>query len=199
MSAFLATTDGRVLAHFDASEVDVLLSLSRQFSALLHDAADPAHLVDPAIARLFPAAYRDDAAASDEFRRYTQKDLASAKLHAADRVQSALDGTAEPSLEVVLPDGRVAIGLSVEDGWSWLRHLTDLRLTLAARMGVVDDTAAFDDEPDPDVLTEDELLTRSLFDWVGYVQELFVAALEDVAGTDTIAGPSASGPSSTGE
>lgn len=197
MSAFLATTDGRVLAHFDASEIDVLLSLSRQLSTLLADAENPAHLVDPAIARLFPAAYRDDAAASDEFRRYTHADLATAKIHAAERVQSALDGTADPSLEVVLPDGRVAIGLGVEDGWSWLRHLTDLRLTLAARMGVVDDTAAFDDEPDPGMLSEDELLTRSLFDWVGYVQELLIAALEDVVETD--AGTSGGGPSSTGE
>lgn len=197
MSAFLATTDGRVLAHFDASEIDVLLSLSRQLSALLADAGNPSHLVDPAIARLFPAAYRDDAAASDEFRRYTQKDLASGKLQTAERVQGALDGTAEPSVEVVLPDGRAAIGLSVEDGWAWLRHLTDLRLTLAARMGVVDDAAAFDDEPDPEGLTEDELLTRSLFDWVGYVQELLVAALEDVV--EAGAGTGDGGPSSTGE
>jgi hypothetical protein len=96
-------------------------------------------------------------------------------------VQAALGETAEPSVGVVLPDGRTGIALSVEDGWSWLRHLTDLRLTLAARLGVVDDTAAFEEDPDPDALSEEELLTRSLFDWVGYVQELLVAALDDVA------------------
>lgn len=195
MSAFLATTDGRVLAHFDPSEIEVLLSLSRQFSALLGDVENPSHLVDPAIARLFPAAYRDDAAASEEFRRYTQRELASAKVEAAERVQTALARTAEPAGGVVLPDGRAAIGLGVDDGWTWLRHLTDLRLTLAARMGVVDDPSAFDEEPDPDALSEDELLTRSLFDWVGYVQELLVAALEDVV--ESGAGPTAGGPSST--
>jgi hypothetical protein len=181
VSAFLATTDGRVLAHFDESEIDVLLSLSRQFSALLADVGNPSRLLDPAIARLFPDAYRDDAAASNEFRRYTQQDLAARKIETAERVQAALADTAAPSVGVVLPDGRTGIALGVEDGWSWLRHLTDLRLTLAARLGVVDDTAAFDEDPDPDALSEEELLTRSLFDWVGYVQELLVAALDDVA------------------
>ncbi len=197
MSTFAATTDGRVLAHFDETEAQVLLSLSRQFSDLLNDVTNPSALIDPAMRRLFPDAYRDDASASDEFRRYTQQDLAIAKVNAAERVQLALEGNLVPPIDEDLPDGRTALGLSIDDGWSWLRHLTDVRLTLAARMGVVDDPAAFDDDVDPDSLTEEELLTRSLFDWVGYVQELLVAALDDAIGareTD----PPASGSSSAG-
>jgi hypothetical protein len=178
VSAFAATSDGRVVAHFDESETRILLSLSYQFSRLLDDTGNPSHLVDPAMHRLFPDAYRDDSSASDEFRRYTQRDLAIAKVEAAEVVQAALSGEADPPVDTVLPDGRTGLLLGVDASWSWLRHLTDLRLTLAARMGVVDDAAAFDEDPAPDA-SEDDLLMRSIFDWVGYVQELLISAVEE--------------------
>jgi hypothetical protein len=189
VSAFAATADGRVVAHFDESEARILLSLSYQFSRLLDDTGNPSHLVDPAMHRLFPDAYRDDSSASDEFRRYTQRDLAIAKVEAAEVVQAALSGEADPPVDTVLPDGRAGLLLGVDASWSWLRHLTDLRLTLAARMGVVDDAAAFDEDSAPDA-SEDDLLMRSIFDWVGYVQELLISAVEEATAGN---GPGADG------
>lgn len=182
MSAFAVTADGHVLARFDEAETDILLSLSQQFAELVGGADDPSLAGDPAIRRLFPDAYRDDHEASAEFSRYTRADLAVSKVAAASAVQSALGGG-----DVVL---------DVEAGWSWLRHLTDLRLTIAARLGVVDDPDAFADEPDPDVLSDEDVLARGVFDWLGYVQELLIAALEEAASPDVGTGNGANGPSS---
>lgn len=182
MSAFAVTADGRVLARFDGAETDVLLSLSQQFAELVGGADDPSLVADPAIRRLFPDAYRDDREASAEFSRYTRTDLAAAKIAAASTVQDALGGG--------------DLLLDAETGWSWLRHLTDLRLTVAARLGVVDDPDAFEEAPDPDVLSEEDILARGVFDWLGYTQELLIAALEEAASTDAGTGNGATGPSS---
>lgn len=179
MSGFAATVDGRVIAHFDPTEIEVLSSLSRQFSALVARAGEPSARADPAISRLFPDAYRDDVAASAEFRRYTRSDLASAKLAAAQSVQSSLDELASSGAEGAAdaPEGRREIALDEEHALAWMRHLTDVRLTLGARMGVVEADDELDDRPE--AASEEEVLTRSLFDWVGYVQELLIAAVED--------------------
>lgn len=189
MTAFGVTDGGDVLARFDAAESRILLSLSGQLAEMLADVSEPSAGLDPAIGRLFPDAYREDPDASAEFSRFTRTDLAAAKVAAAETVQRSLTGTAttEPDPGPPAVDGAdpAAPGaefvLDPEAGWSWLRHLTDLRLTIAARLGVVDDPHAFDEEPDPAGTSDDDLLARGLFDWLGYVQELLIAALEEGA------------------
>jgi hypothetical protein len=188
VSAFAVTPDGRVLARFDEAERTILLSLSHQFSELLAQSGTAPSGGDPAIARLFPDAYRDDPEASDEFRRFTRQDLAAAKIAAASTVQEALAGAPAGGSASAGSTGD-GIVLDAAAGWSWLRHLTDVRLTIAARLGIVDDPHAFDDDPDPDLLSEDDLLARSVFDWIGYVQELLIGALEDAGGMDTEGSP----------
>ncbi|MFN8086247.1 MAG: DUF2017 family protein [Microbacterium sp.] len=49
--------------------------LVSQFLDVLGDAADTGVRDDPAVARLVPDAYRGDAEAAAEFRRYTEADL----------------------------------------------------------------------------------------------------------------------------
>ena len=193
MSAFAVTDDGHVLARFDDAEASILLSLSEQFAELVAGAGDPAAALDPAVARLFPDAYRDDPQASAEFSRYTRSDLAAVKADAAATVRSALGGDESAHLESAgigeaghpvgarAESGGTDVLLDAADGWSWLRHLADLRLTIAARLGVVEDPHAFDDDPDADDLSEEDLLARSVFDWLGYVQELLITALEEAA------------------
>ncbi len=57
---------------------------------------------------------------------------------------------------------------------AWLRSLTDVRLSLAVRLGI---------EADEDAMllhqSEDEavLAMTELYDWLGYVQETLVSAL----------------------
>jgi hypothetical protein len=187
MSSMAVTADGAVLARFDEAETSILLSLSQQFAELVGGADDPAVSSDPALRRLFPDAYREDPTASAEFSRYTRRDLSDVKLHSAAAVQEALAAGGE-----VLLDGA--------DGWTWLRHLADLRLTVAARLGVVDDPSAFDAEPDPATLSEEDVLARGVFDWLGYVQEMLVIALEDAAdpGGDRVP-PGSRGPGPSSE
>ena len=189
MSAFVPTDDGRVLARFSRGEKQVLLSLSRQLAGLLGavassdrgadeisvEGSDDGWQTDPALQRLFPDAYRDDVEASEEFRRFTQRELATSKVEAALAVEGALDAERFPS------DARLGILIDADAAWSWLRHLTDLRLTIAARLGIVDDPHAFDADLVPEELSEEELSARGVFDWLGSVQELLIVALEEVA------------------
>lgn len=202
MSTFAVAEGGGVLARFDAAEAKILLSLSGQLAEMLGDVEGPSAGLDPAIGRLFPDAYRDDPHASAEFSRFTRTELAASKVAAANAVQRSLGGASRPGPSDADPththatdadrsdadgtDAGVEVVLDTDTGWSWLRHLTDLRLTIAARMGVVDDPHAFDEEPDPMGANDEDLLARGLFDWLGYVQELLIASLEEAAaGTDT--------------
>jgi hypothetical protein len=95
---------------------------------------------DPAIARLLPEAYRDDGAASADFRRRTSDDLRAGKREAAKVVLATLPAAAE---------GVALLGEDEVD--AWLRSLTDLRLVLGSRLGLVDDESADElDAIDPD-------------------------------------------------
>ena len=114
---------------------------------------------DPAVARLLPTGYADDAEAAEEFRRFTSYDLVERKLHNARLVLAALDpGAGE---EPVLDDAAQQ---------SWLRTLTDLRLTIGARLGVT--AEGFPPGDDPQVL-----VLQDVYDWLGYVQESLVRSL----------------------
>ena len=75
---------------------------------------------DPALQRLFPSAYRDDAEAYAEFRRFTEADAARAKIDAAMAVWNDLSASGE----VLIP---------VSHHESWLRTLTNIRLVLFER------------------------------------------------------------------
>ena len=81
---------------------------------------------DPALARLFPEANRDDAEAAAEFRRFTEQGLRARKRTGARRSAEALEGS-----EPVLLDDEQAAAL--------LKALTDLRLVLGERLGLQTD------------------------------------------------------------
>jgi hypothetical protein len=85
---------------------------------------------DPALARLLPAASRDDAALADEFRRFTEDDLRRVKTDNLRAVWTALRG----------PAGPFAVPRAEAGGWA--AALTDVRLVLAARLGIESDADA---------------------------------------------------------
>lgn len=120
---------------------------------------------DPALRRLLPDAYPDDAEATEEFRRYTDatlRDGMNADLHA---VRQTLVEIGEKG-HATLDD---------EQAHAWLRVLNRVRLVLAVRLGIEnatdhDDLAGIDaDDP-----RAGQFL---LFEWVGYLLSDLLNAL----------------------
>lgn len=157
MRTFQRADDGVVTAEIERDEALLLQSLGSQLAAVLTE-ADGA---DPAMARLLPDAYPDDAVASAEFRRFTSAGLVSRKLLNVERVLVTLSASVESGV----------LSLDGDDAQSWLRTLTDLRLTLASRLGIESDESDHRAEGDDAVL-------HDLYDWLGFVQNSLVEAID---------------------
>jgi len=160
VNGFRPGSDGEVEAEFDVVERGLIVSLAEQLIELLDlssDSASPA--ADPALARLLPDAYPDDAEASAEFRRFTSADLTQRKIANARAVADSVRG-----------GERASVVLDAHDVQAWLRTLADLRLTLAARLGIQRDgeTGRTDDEAQP---------VQQLYLWCGYLQESLLEAI----------------------
>lgn len=116
---------------------------------------------DPALARLFPNAYEEDAEAG-EFRQVTEQGLLNRKMQDAMQVTSALGLGGE------VPNERktVEVDISALTLPAWARTMTALRLAIAARIGL--GTAE-----DHDRLLEDEESrgTVLVFDWLAAILE----------------------------
>ncbi|MFT4218308.1 MAG: DUF2017 family protein [Micropruina sp.] len=115
---------------------------------------------DPVIARLFPPAYRDDAAAEQEFRRFTQNAQRRTKIEQAQLVLNAL---------LESNGGRDPVVVRRVDVEAWVKTITAVRLTLSVRLGI--ETAADIDELeqlDPD---EPRGVLYGMYEWLGYFLE----------------------------
>ncbi len=117
---------------------------------------------DPVLARLLPDAYRDDTEAAGEFRRFTEQELRSGKLAAA---QTVLD---------TLPEDGGRVELTDEDAQVWLRALNDVRLALGIRLDITEDTAQRTQDLDP---ADPRSAYLWVYDWLTYLQETLVRAL----------------------
>ncbi len=181
-------------ARLSADEVSIVTSLVNQLVELLEDSApaqeaeqaasagdDPFALweadlsaepdapetsTDPVVQRLFPTAYPHDPAAASDFRRFTERDQRQRKLADAQRVLddlSATDGGADP------------LKLAVSAVTPWLKTLTALRLSVAARLGITDSESAAELE----ALVEDDprAFMYSVHEWLGFAQESLLASL----------------------
>lgn len=146
--------------HFAEGEAGILGSLARQLGAVFDDEADPAR------ARLLPSAYPDDAEADAEFRRWTSDDLVDRKSAAARGIADAI-GTDDPSSEPT------SIDLGAADADGWARALTDLRVTLASRLGI---------ESDDDAVPN--TMTGAVYEWLGHLQWTLVETLDELDGVD---------------
>jgi len=160
---FRRESDGRVCAVFEPEEVEIVVQLASEGAALAQHARDGADLQsDPALIRLLPDAYPDDAVASAEFRRYTTDGLAERK---AVNARVVIESLAAPG------HGPVEVRLDEAGSTAWLRAITDIRLVIGARLGIVQDG------DDGDIHDEQSALLRAVYDWLAYVQESLVGAL----------------------
>jgi hypothetical protein len=156
--AFRRKADGTVSARFAAEEAVMLSQLAGQLIEILGERSPGGE--DPAVLRLLPDAYPDDREASSEFRRFTADGLAERKSANANAVIESLQDVASGRTKTLRLDQPTA--------QAWLRSLTDLRLTIAARLGIeTDDDRAASDDP-----------LGEIYDWLGYVQGTLVEALD---------------------
>ena len=176
MSPFRRGAPGVVLAQFGELETELLCDLAGQVGDLLgHSIPSPDDHVlalvgigggdslpdDPAVARLLPDAYANDPGASTEFRRLTEHSLADRKVANARLVITGLLAAQGAEFE-----------LDAEAQQAWLRTLTDIRLVLAARLGIEtdDDTGLLD--------SDEALMMRDVYDWLAAVQTTLLDEME---------------------
>jgi hypothetical protein len=122
---FSPAPGGGIEVHLHESIRDLLEQLCDQLEQLLqreHPASDPA------MARLFPAAYPDDPLRELEFERMTGDDLARGRLASLRTVRASLR----------------ADGLDEAQSLAWLGTLNDLRLVLGSRLDVTEESTASD-------------------------------------------------------
>lgn len=164
MKAF-ARRHGSFVAHFEPDEAALLTSLAEQLTEVLRAGSDGAATTDPAVLRLLPDAYPDDAEASGEFRRFTAEGLTDRKLSNAARVVADLAAAvaAETSTRVELDEASAQ---------AWMRSLTDLRLTIGVRLGIETET---DFESPAESL---DPLLLDIYDWLSFVLESLVESVD---------------------
>jgi hypothetical protein len=142
-----------VVLTFSAVERRVLGDAARDLAELLGTAGEQRD-ADPALQRLLPDGYRDDAEAAGEFATWSRPDLTTAKIATAEQIAAAVDAGDDVRLD--------RQGVTV-----WMRGLTDLRVTLAERLGI-----RTDDDAVPDTQA------GALYWWLGETQEMLVATVD---------------------
>lgn len=190
MKRFKGRRGGRATAVLEQDEARLLAGLAAQVAELLAEGTPsvgqsgqdpleqlldfdgPVHAPeDPVLQRLLPDAYRDDEAAASDFRRYTERGLRETKIaNARTVITSLVDGGMVESEPV---DHPVEVDLDPAQVQAWLRTLTDVRLALATRLGIVDDEHVWDESSD-----DPAAVMHDVYDWLGFVQETLVLAID---------------------
>lgn len=159
-----------VVISFTRVEAVHLRGLVGQFVDLLSD-ADSAS--DPAVSRLTPSAYPDDAASADQFRAATRADLLRRRSEEAATVLADLAsaGELDPADDHAFDEALTQMEISLEPRQvaAWLRTLNAVRLVLAERLGIDDEEDHPADDP-----------RFGVYEWLGYRLELLIGATEDV-------------------
>ena len=140
---------GSYAVELEPHETELLRGLATELETLV--AAE-----DPAVARLFPSAYRDDPEAEREYRSLVHRSLVSGRLEALH----------------VLRTSAGAESLSPDEAEAWCTALNDLRLVLGERLGVTEELYERGIEPDDPAAFE-----LSVYGWLTWLQASVVDAL----------------------
>ena len=143
------TRDGRYRVRLGGGERDLVRELLGDLRELVRRGEG--------VDRLYPAAYRDDEEAAEEFSRLVHQDLQKDRLAALDLVTRTLD-------EDVLDQ---------EQAEAWCGALNDLRLVLGERLGVTEET----DMGAVALLRHPQARELALYGWLTYLQGTLVDAL----------------------
>lgn len=143
---------GGFTVRIPAPEREVLAAVPAMLRSLL-TGTDP---TDPAMERLFPAAYPDDEAASVEFDSIVREDLLAQRLAAIDTMERTLGSER----------------LSEDELVAWLGAINDLRLVLGVRLAVTEESTPEDFGVDPE--TE---RAYGLYAYLSFLEEDVVQAV----------------------
>lgn len=148
--------EGGAVISFEDDEA----SLLRQLIGEMRDLLEQPPPQDPAIARLFPAAYEDPAEAA-AFSELVGSELDRSKKTDLEKVGRAFEAADEH--EVLIARDEVE---------AWVRALTDMRLALGTRLDVTEEKMA--DELDP---ADPCAASMAVLHWLGWLQESLIDVL----------------------
>jgi hypothetical protein len=154
MAPFFEKKGDRFSVRLGKHERNLLVELVRQSRTLL-ETEDPSS--DPAVARLFPAAYRDDPLRNLEYETSLGGAPRSGKLQALDTVERTANARA----------------LSEEDFLTWMGVVNDLRLVLGTRIEVTEEST------EEDFASGGPRDAYHVYQFLGWVQQEMLFALGD--------------------
>ena len=146
------TRQGDFEVRLSDEERELLRSIPPQMREAL--ASDPG---DPALARLYPTAYPDDAERDAEYRRLMGDELSAGRLEALDTLEASID----------------ARRLDHEQALAWTRAINDVRLLLGTRLDVSEEPSTPDLDPD-----DPHAPVLALYHYLSYLEEQLVEALD---------------------
>jgi hypothetical protein len=152
------TRKGDFELHIPKVERDILRGLPDELRRVL--SSD-----DPALERLFPAAYGDDVERSKEFEGLVRGDLMAQRLGSVEVMEATIDAPRVDEDQLL----------------AWLGAINDLRLVMGTRLGVTEDDPVEVADDDPKVGA------YALYYYLGWLEEQVVEALaEGIDPTGTV-------------
>ena len=145
------TRTGELQLRLRDDERELLRSLPGQLRQLVAEAP-----TDPALHRLFPPAYREDAEKEAEYRRLMGDELQERHLAALAVMEETVD----------------AERLTAEQATAWLSALNDLRLVLGTRLDVTEEALGTDVDPE-----DPRAPALALYGYLSWLEEQVVEAL----------------------
>ncbi len=151
------TRSGSFRLHLDPAERALLGTVVTQMRELLasDEAAATEGSDDPALARLFPPADREDEQRAAAYRRLVGGELSASHRAALDTIEATLE----------------AGELSEDEVLGWMRAVNAVRLVLGTRLDVREDDPGLPDPTDPDAAA------RMAYHWLSYLLDHIVDAL----------------------
>ena len=146
------TRQGDFEVRLSDEERELLRSVPSQMREAL--ASGP---TDPALARLFPTAYPEDAELDAEYRRLMGDELAAGRLEALATLEASID----------------ARRLDHDQALAWTRAINDVRLLLGTRLDVTEDQASQQLRPD-----DPKAPALAMYHYLSFLEEQLVEALD---------------------
>jgi hypothetical protein len=152
---------GRIALRLEPHERRILGSVVGELAGELR--GDEAMAPDGALARLFPPAFPDDAAAQAEWAEMVHADLRDDRVDRVAVVEATIDAD-------VLDEAQAS---------AWLGVLNDARLVLGDSLGITEDASDEAGQGASDPAEDPDAMRRAVFGYLGWLVGAFTDALAE--------------------